>query len=570
MTTYSTVRLYTKCSWQIGTDSNNQPVYRDYEEGELHQPIWKSNSVIIPIPGGASKTYSNVTPRKGRELSEMELPLELSDYGGRLFMNNADGLRFIIITTSASKNIFGWIDDIIPIATKGPSSNALIRWHIDAWMTWAYNYRMSSAFGGSFGHGRIKRGPSDLKRPEPSEPRKWVFDSSTELKIANDTYGPYCVVMFTKTVTSAGGDEYTTFYLAYWGVRQVNIHEGSNTYSVIPIQSVYEGVLEELLGISPNSIVGIWFSPIPPGDINTATIKHNQTSAGTWGWYESANGYQTYSVELNLSNDTLKTDDDNKYLIVDPSGGVQNTLPWDLGFKTVTMSLDIGTSGAYLVLRFNAAAGDPVVKGEGRIVQIPLISAPITSNDRSEYVLSGQRDYDRETALLQQQQNLQSGVAGAGQSALGGLVGGALAGGLAGAIAGALGGAAIGIGGAYLNYDIARYYDSKSQAAYDKLISNQTASVLIQGGSVTWYSILGGKWELIKLTRDAVSAAELTAEQSELGYITDTYAADCSTIISQGGGLRIEGLEMHGNYLPQLKAKISEMFAHGVHLDLIQ
>lgn len=471
--------------------------------------------------------------------------------------------------------ILGWIDSVEPLAIGQRGYNSRIKWHVDYYLTGEYwrfealRQQEPSRLLYSVGAGRIKRGPSDLKRPEPSEPRKWVLDSSTELKIANDTYGPYCVVMFTRTVTSAGGDDYTTFYIAYWGVRQVNIHEGGNTYSVIPIQSVYEGVLEEPLGISPNSIVGIWFSPIPPGDINTATINHNQTSAGTWGWYESANGYQTYSVEVNLSNDTLKTDDDSKYLIVDPSGGVQNTLPWDLGFKTVTMSLDIGTSGAYLVLRFNAAAGDPVVKGEGRIVQIPLISAPITSNDRSEYVLSGQRDYDRETALLQQQQNLQSGIAGAGQSALGGLVGGALAGGPAGAIAGALGGAAIGIGGAYLNYDIARYYDSKSQAAYDKLISNQTASVLIQGGGVAWYSILGGKWELIKLIRDAVSAAELTAEQSELGYITDTYAADCSTIISQGGGLRIEGLEVRGAISREGREYIAALFARGVHIDIL-
>ena len=79
----------------------------------------------------------------------------------------------------------------------------------------------------------------------------------------------------------------------------------------------------------------------------------------------------------------------------------------------------------------------------------------------------------------------------------------------------------------------------------------------------------GSSWKIVKLVRDAESAAELTAEQSELGYITDTFAADCSTIISTGGGLRIEGLEVKGAISREGREYIAALFARGVHIDIL-
>ena len=145
-----------------------------------------------------------------------------------------------------------------------------------------------------------------------------------------------------------------------------------------------------------------------------------------------------------------------------------------------------------------------------------------------------------------------------------------MAGGPAGAIVGAVAGFGLGIAGSFLNEYIQKEADAKSQAATETLLSNQTANVIAPGGGPAWYQNGTGNWKIVKLVRDSQSASELADDQTEHGYITDTYLSDCSTIIEQGGGLRIEGLEMHGNYLPQLKMRISEMFARGVHLDLIQ
>ena len=59
-------------------------------------------------------------------------------------------------------------------------------------------------------------------------------------------------------------------------------------------------------------------------------------------------------------------------------------------------------------------------------------------------------------------------------------------------------------------------------------------------------------------------------EQSELGYVTDSYKTDCSPIIAAGGGLRIEGLEIKGDIPREGKNYISSLFARGVHIDLIK
>ena len=99
-------------------------------------------------------------------------------------------------------------------------------------------------------------------------------------------------------------------------------------------------------------------------------------------------------------------------------------------------------------------------------------------------------------------------------------------------------------------------------------MSNQASNVIINGGGCSCWS-MDKVWKLICLTRDPVSAAELTAEQSELGYITDTYAADCSTIVATGGGLRIEGLEVKGAISREGREYIAALFARGVHIDIL-
>ena len=266
--------------------------------------------------------------------------------------------------------------------------------------------------------------------------------------------------------------------------------------------------------------------------------------------------------------DAVKTDDYTKYVFVDPKGTEFYTAPWDVDFIKIGLSLDIAASGAFLNVVLKPASG-LIIPGEGRIGQIALMNISSTENAISDYTFSGQREYDMTTARLQQQQNYQSGIIGSAEQALNGAIGGAIAGRGIGAAAGAGVGLFTGLLTAKMNYELQGYYDAKSQQAYDKLVSNQTNSVIVSGGGTGWRNLVG-KWKMIALTRDSVSAGELAEEQSELGYITDAYKSDCSAIVSTGGGLRIEGLEVKGDIPQEGRAYIAALFARGVHIDLIQ
>ena len=247
------------------------------------------------------------------------------------------------------------------------------------------------------------------------------------------------------------------------------------------------------------------------------------------------------------------------------------TLPWGIETDHVTSRLDISTSGASIFLEFTIIIGGQNVHQHamGMEIQMPLIAAPITSNALSSYVYSGQQEYDKQIAFIQQQQNLKSGVANSGNSAMGGLIGGAMAGGPIGAAVGAVAGFALGTAGAFVNQTIQQEADAKSQAATEKLLSNQAANVIAPGGGPGWYQNGTGNWKIVKLVRDSQSASELSDDQTERGFITDAWVSDCSSLIASGGPLRIEGLEVKGDISARGRREISALFARGVHIDVI-
>lgn len=409
------------------------------------------------------------------------------------------------------------------------------------------------------GAGRIKRGPSSMARPDPSAPRKWVKTAEKDLEYS-DTEGPYIIVLYTTTGTPS------EFRIAFWPT--FNWNGGTlpgHTGSTIPAWMIYAGHTEEFMGVQSNQIINIWVSPIPVLAYGSST--HTATYS-SWEWYDLNAGQNPYEVELTLS-DSVKTDDYTKYVFVDPKGTEFFTAPWDVDFKKICLSLDIAASGAFMNIVLKPANSSAVIPGEGRIGQIALMNISSTENAVSDYTFSGQREYDMTTARLQQQQNYQSGIIGSAEQAMSGALGGAIAGRGAGAIAGAGIGLATGLITAKVNYELQGYYDAKSQQAYDKLMSNQVNAALVSGGGTGWRALIG-KWKMISLSRDSESSGELSDEQSELGYITDSYKTDCSTVITTGGGLRIEGLEVKGDIPPEGRVYIAALFARGVHLDLIQ
>ena len=573
----SQVVLYKECELRV-PDGNGGYTYQKFREDELHRPLILTSAVNPRLNTSTSNLigfYNNPQPRKGRLLSELEVEMEYEYFTG--LTGRGPAPKFLMLTGSAGNGlmeIYGWIDRAEPIATKGPKTNTLIHWHVDYWFTlqmmeWNANQFPAqwSSKGFAFGRGTFKRGPLGMKRPDPSVPRMWVNTGETEIVDPNSAYdAPWVIVLYTQT-----NNGHTTFRMAYWPAGSTTFEYSSVTYYAITPNLVYQGLLEEWMGLDPNAIVGVWFSPIPPASTTGAAVSIGSHTEGdrNYLWFNRSPS-QAGGSTITLP-DEVGTNDNSKYAITDLYGTIQSVLPWGITFKTIKMRCDIGTSGGWLLMQFLTGDGSGgLPSGEGRLVQIPLLAAPITSNALSSYVYSGQEAYDRDMAKLQQEQALKSGIAGLGSSAISGAVGGAMAGGPAGAAAGAIGGGVLGGVGVAANYFIQGETNDKSMALTRELMSNQTANVVIAGSGPGWYGTqFDRKWKIVKLSRDPLSKGELETEQAEKGCVCDTYTTNCTPVIRSGGGMRIEGLEVVGDLSREARTYIQQMFARGVHLDLI-
>lgn len=587
MIAYTRVSLYAACRFsRIHMHGSGGPsTTSEYTEGGLHKPFFDSDDLWVVDFSAGNQLYNSgnvvVSPRKGHEFDEIELPLDYNEFNGLTSIKKTPTFITlgVSLTSSVNGSVMGWIDSIEPIATKGPSHNCRIRWHIDYWLTEQYYIQLAKFYpaltprsGIVFGAGRIKRGPESLKRPDSTPPRKWIH-GTTELQITDPDYVavPFCIILY--TVTTSTGDSSITKFFVNWFPIGSRVDEKTT----MDLGKIYGGLVEEIMSIAASSIVGIWFSPVAPYETDISTVQSGTYDSVTYGWYHTEYGSTRKLVYFEHQEDydpdtatnpnmpIMETTDREKFVILDPTGNIQATIPWGFRLLTLRVSVDIGPNGCYLMLR----GGASTVGGLGLDCQIPLPSASVTSNAYGEYVLSGQREYDMVTARIQQDQNMKSGIAGAGTGAIGGAIAGSAVAPGVGTVAGLIGGAVSSLVGTFASGIIQEEADRKSQAANDKLVSNQISNVLISSGGPGWYYDFGGYWYVMSLVRDTESDAEIAGEQSELGFITDAYAADCSSIISQGGGIRIEGLEVKGDIPAEGRTYIAALFARGVHLDLI-
>lgn len=573
------VKVYSRLNVQ------NADGYTVYEEDDLHRPLFTRSAERDTDTGCFARnddvlySFDRVTPRKGRELDTMELPIPWDEFQGavgllstpKLITAKFSGLNM----AGAYVFVYGWIDEAEPVSVKGPDSNTRVRWHPDWWLmysdfAWFTMQSIQHAAAWSprrvtFGEGRILRGPASLKRPEASQPRKWVITDHFPMDQRNEDVMDQWWAVMVRTVTDAQ-QRTTDIVTYYWPIGGTIGTKRAPSWS-----DIYTGQIEEVLGVDPSSIQGFWACPFAP-------FTDNDVFDGpTCSVYYAGSG-RSANTSTRTLDDAIQTDDTRKILFTDPSGAAMYTAPWGIPVKTVVMWFDIGTSSAMLNVYLGSTAAPISEKAgaEGRLFSWPLPSLPVTSNAWSEYNYTGQREYDIRNREIQRNQNAVNGISGAATGAIGGAMTGAIVGAAGGPI-GAAAGAAIGLGasllGTGLTYGTSGVFDRKTQDAIDKLTSNQTAALILTAGSQQAIEPPYGSWpgwNAVVMDWDTVSKAELETEQDELGYLTDTYSADCSAVIAAGGGLRIDNLSVHGDMSNKGKDYIRAMFARGVHLDLIE
>ena len=405
----------------------------------------------------------------------------------------------------------------------------------------------------------------------------WVQQSAKNL-MASDVQQkiPWVIVSYTETDPDTN---YTTITYLNWQPG-VSISYNGQTYNTPSWDDVYGGLIEERLGLNANAVIGAWVGPMPA----SLSDVYTHTAGGhTYAAYEYFNSGSTVVAPFDMG-EHVKTDDLVKYVFEDTTGTEMFTAPWGLQFRYIIEQIDVGSSGAnvmfYLATKdeYDAAAGDMKLlshAAEGRLFSFPLPALPVTENAWQSYNYTGERAYDIQMREIQKNQNAINGIAGVGTSAIGGAIAGSMVLPGLGTIAGAVAGIATGAISTATNYVTSGHYDNRTQEAVDKLTSSQTAAMIVTARGRRGIEPFGkyGEtfgWCIVKMQADATSATEIIAEQTELGYVTDSYAVDCSQIVSAGGGLRIEGLEVKGDIPPEGRAYIAALFARGVHLDLIQ
>lgn len=444
--------------------------------------------------------------------------------------------------TFLGKYLYGWIDEIRCINSTSPNTSFGIRWHIDWWLT--------SGNLVTYGTGRLLRG-SIYKRPDPSEPIRWMYSDKMVLSSTFAAGGDrFVLVIYQKT----DGNNNTSIEYLDWKIGET-ITSGGNTYQTMSIGELYSGLLEEKLGIDPDTIIGCWIAPFDMAGTSTSVLTHS--------------GYAAHIVGLTtatyINNVTAVTPGDNDlYIVTDQNGQRVGEVGWGCTFDKITVTTDAGCEGCRIRILFEDTSKADWI-GEGRVVEIPAIPVPVTSNAWSSYVYSGQREYDRTTARINQEKQLVNSISGIGTSAIGGAIAGSMVAPGAGTAAGAIAGVISGTIGAGVNYFAGTHYDEKTQEAVDRLKASQTGNIVMGGGGPNW---LRDDWYLVHLIRDTASAAMLNFEQTELGYLTDVRMNPVITalMIAAKGGLKIEELEVSG-IRPEGCRYISEMFARGVHLD---
>ena len=222
MIEYIRVKLYADCKLSrfSGSGTSPSPTIEYTEEG-LHKPYFNTSSSWIISSGSLlyNSGSAKLCPRKGHEFDEIEIPADYNELNG--ITSAAKTPKFIglevRLVPGVSFTIPGWIDSIEPVAVKGPSANCRIKWHVDYWLLEELYRNYADHFPSltprtpmTFGQGRIKRGPESLKRPEPSEPRKWIYSAASNYRVGQ-AQEEWVILRYVKTY-----DNKTQIITCFW------------------------------------------------------------------------------------------------------------------------------------------------------------------------------------------------------------------------------------------------------------------------------------------------------------------------------------------------------------------
>lgn len=535
----------------------------------------------LPTPDYVLGNDETLRPHKGSTLTNLNLPLSFT----QLF-----GMSYLYIEASDSNatiKLFGWIDSIAQRSTS--QEGVTVSWSVDWWRSYSGSV--------TFGAGIIRRCANDTyKRPRTLLPRRRVATSTVKLYGSRPGTEPntmWAVVMLNTSITTfdGGGDVISTWSkieTIAWPTTN-NQKVGPNNKTGMSLTSCYAGLIDEMLTEWMTSrssstvkynyeIISAYATPIKPdsgisynGTYWTGSLGPQVEETTTYGFFSKIVSVHSWtdSYYSYTPGSSLTADDSNQYVITDFDGNIAVTIPWGTTIARINTYNDIGVAGGYLKIALCSTSNDTLIgidKGtEGRIVTIPLPTIPITGNYWSDYILSGQRDFNYANRQLSREEEAwKSGVSetknaidkAAGLDFLGAAIG-----------------AVTGFSSIGANLIINEQYADKFNKLDDMAASRQKNSIQVNGMSSFWQWMnldnpnigIAGPY-LVNMTMDSVSAAEYTGEITIMGYETQIPVASASAFITAGGPIKIEQLVLTGNAPPEAKQAIKTLLENGIRI----
>ena len=573
-----------------------------YTQGCIEVPpagSWKMPAADYTLAAGET-----LRPHKGSTLTSLELPLSFTKLFpmSYLYIEASDG--------NGSVKLFGWIDSVTQIATSAEAVR--IDWSVDWWRS----------FSGSatFGMGLITRcASSTYKRPRTLSPRYKKKAAETPLfpiTASTTTTGErsqlWVIVLVHETAMTMNGgnvESSRTQMVGYFWPAPLNnpsilppklIYDTGNStaYKTVSVTQAYNGQVDEMIAAfyqSRTTATAAYNYEIIAGYVSPVCPSKDAAWDNTNGYWYEVGLAPNYSVEHvgslgffvriygdgELVNQYTKTfttftpDDTAFYSVVDFDGNLIGNLPWGIDITGVIAETNIGTTGAYLNLRFTSSilgsADTMAGSATGLMFSVPLPALPVSSNYWSDYVLSGQREFNRlNREYAREEEAWKSGV-NETKNAIDTAISINPEDWLTAIVQSTTGFAAIGAN-LMINEEFADKYsklDDMSAARQKNTIQESAYSLnwLYHGvqNSTVNAAYTTGPW-LIKMEMDSVSAGEYTSEITTMGYEVQIPAASISSFVTAGGPLKSLNTVITGNIPPQAKKAIKTMLENGIRI----
>lgn len=581
-------------------------VWRDtgYRDGALEVP---SKTSSLPSP---TYTFTDVLqPSRDSLFSVIKLKHEFEYLYDCSYLavdyEWSDGTRF---------TIYGWIDAVSCTSDTDTNPVTTIAWHVDHWRTYLPK--------ADFGAGKVlRRKPTSSDPPQSYPSYLWRATESTDIlpvyhwsRLNGDIWWVYMNYNTSGSVTATntvcfpvmkGDDGYLNHRLS------IGYSTQTKTSGKAPsLVDALNGSVDEALSINPDSVFGVFISPVAPcsfdivepeGDTVFFGIDPTKWSVDTKGdytYFYGGTNVNAYPVQ-HISFEPKTSGDTEGFVLVGPDNSPIASFPWGYTIGSLDYTTVNNDTSMYIRFRVN----DKNSGAEGTEWSWPLPSLPLNSNALSGYVYSGEREYNRRMQDEQRSASFWSSIASlGGEAANAGVMGavagatqqgevskdyrmtvanpatgaatdpfvvpipkrtsGAAVGALAGGAAGLLGGVISAVGSnyvqglaneQYLNYD----YQYRSSQASSLTIAGTGEDVVMHGRNA---------FSLVRLEMDSYSKDNRQRDIGIYGVHVSESRTDCNTLINQGGPVQIANCNVTGPIPVESKQYIVNRLAGGLRL----